>query len=92
MCKRLEEKVLNIHEFQEKLNQCGYKNAIVTPDPNKEFTQGQYGTLVYKEGDPELEIVVSLNLVVSLSVSSIEEMTSEQVEVYISRLNIRRGK
>lgn len=79
---------MNIHEFQTQLDQHGYQNSVVTPDPNQEFTQGKYGTLVYRKGDPELEIVAG-KTVIAISVSSIEEMSEEHAKAYISRLKRR---
>ena len=82
---------MSIAEFQKRLTACGYPNIVSSPDPEQEFSTGTFGTILYREDGPELEIRLPdtetrRDRVKSLSVASVEEMPDEMAVQYIATL------
>jgi hypothetical protein len=86
-----EEKAMNISAFRQKLDECGYPNAVSEPDSAQEFTVAAFGTLLYCENGPELEIrlpdsATKSNRVLSLSVAQVEEWTDEHALLFLEKI------
>ena len=72
----------------------GYPNAVSEPDQKQEFTRAKFGTLLWRESGPELEIrlpdtITKHHRVRSLSVEDRERMSGERAQSYLANLGER---
>jgi len=82
---------MNIQTFRARLDALGYPNAVSEPDPEQEFTPAKFGTLLWREDGPELEIRLpdtgtKHHRVLAISTEQIEQMSDEIAESYIAGL------
>lgn len=77
---------MDIQAFRKKLDELGYPNAVTSPDPQQEFTTAAFGTTLYREDGPELEIKLPHNRVRAIAVEDVERWTDPMVQAYLDRL------
>jgi len=80
---------MDIQAFRKKLDEAGYPNEVSTPDPSQEFTTAAFGTTLYCEDGPELEIKLPSNRVRAIAVEDVERWSDQMVASYIKGLSKR---